>query len=1207
MAYSQLPTARAAQTSNSKPATPQPHPSLPARPPPSANGPLPGRPTFSSNPAIPAGVPGTTNGSSGFGTAPFAPFKPRSVAKSQTTISAEPAPPSNYPTPQSSYVGAQYSQTPYQQAYYPQQEYAQTTAPNIINPFLPTGQGGSAGFGPGNYDPEEEAQIAQWQNQYANKDDASASKLARGGRVDGSATLANANATPLGGAKSQSSETYGTGADNGKLTVVRSGGGKTWQDDTLTEWDPAHFRLFIGNLAGEVTDESLYKAFSKYPSIAKAKVTREKRTTKSKGYGFVSFSDGDDYFRAAKEMNNKYIGSHPVLIKRATTEIRPVNESKINKHGKNGKNNRGNKHNKGASHAGNSGLRAATGAGVTKPAKPKGGLKLLGREVNASSDVHQASSPRSAAAARKTSSLLLSALAAVATSLSVDMHNPGDGVPPALLPHVHLVSRHQFPILQQPGLELITEYLSQAPAITRDAAPMFWTYLTAPPDGSLILTWQPPRNQVQFGTDGYIWADSESLFTRECRGYTLECLVHRSGYKPGVERLATHARFRYRIISKSPAAPAQFDPNLWMIHYRAAEPDARVPAQMITVPAQVQNLLRSRQYLESQGQLARKEFMLHDAGNWPQIHVPGGAIPTNPYAQSGGMYPGMGRGAPYALNQTQPPNVIGQPPPSKRPRMSVPPPRPGATPGSLEPDIEDEEDTTMGDYLDHLTPQDISKMRYEQHHKWMEEIFSSPYALSRIVPVDLGLGLAGELSVLTAGLTDAPLEDVNLPDAGPQNVNPKWKEEALAAAKYKPLKKEDVDELELRVQTHAENAKREMAELRKEHAKRTSDMLRRSKMIANAERRVGDAKGSEPEGTGNEIWRLDTQPWSIGAKESVQGLVEDVQSKLGVKIQGRKNIVCVDKGGYVEPRSATPQVDSTAQGGEQPQTNNTKEANIDKPSTNGHGPTSFTSFDGQGMEDSMDANMDLHNTAAGLLDDLGEDSFHSTPQMGASLQAEDMNEGQSAQMQSTQAAEPQQPQQQQQIDGDDADNGMDLVESMDLDNQMIDIDGGDAALSHEDVDKDVLEQNDTWNLLEQQPQQDPSQSNELKAATPIQLQSPQGVADALPVLPDTENTLVEVTASKPVTENQDENQDITEDMFDDAMGGDTEEPDFTSLGDFNSAGEGLVDFDGGTGGNGEGLDLDGLDNSAFENAVFDSEDRAQGSGAGDVGLGDDSL
>ncbi|CAJ0896176.1 9505_t:CDS:10 [Entrophospora sp. SA101] len=63
------------------------------------------------------------------------------------------------------------------------------------------------------------------------------------------------------------------------------------------------FKLFCGDLGNEVTDDMLYKAFSKYSSIQKAKVIRDKRTGKSKGYGFVSFKDADEFVKAWKEMN----------------------------------------------------------------------------------------------------------------------------------------------------------------------------------------------------------------------------------------------------------------------------------------------------------------------------------------------------------------------------------------------------------------------------------------------------------------------------------------------------------------------------------------------------------------------------------------------------------------------------------------------------------------------------------------------------------------------------------------------------------------------------------------------------------------------------------------------------------------------------------------------------------------------------------------
>lgn len=71
--------------------------------------------------------------------------------------------------------------------------------------------------------------------------------------------------------------------------------------------------------------------------------------------------------------------------------------------------------------------------------------------------------------------------------------------------------------------------------------------------------------------------------------------------------------------------------------------------------------------------------------------------------------------------------------------------------------IDEEEDTSRGDILDHFSPREIAQTRYTQHHEWMEEVIGSAYPISRIVPVDLGLGLSGELSKVTDGLLDLPL------------------------------------------------------------------------------------------------------------------------------------------------------------------------------------------------------------------------------------------------------------------------------------------------------------------------------------------------------------------------------------------------------------------------------------------------------------------
>ena len=38
----------------------------------------------------------------------------------------------------------------------------------------------------------------------------------------------------------------------------------------------------------------------------KSKVVRDKRTNKTKGYGFVSFKDPNDFVQAMREMNGKF-------------------------------------------------------------------------------------------------------------------------------------------------------------------------------------------------------------------------------------------------------------------------------------------------------------------------------------------------------------------------------------------------------------------------------------------------------------------------------------------------------------------------------------------------------------------------------------------------------------------------------------------------------------------------------------------------------------------------------------------------------------------------------------------------------------------------------------------------------------------------------------------------------------------------------------
>ena len=112
--------------------------------------------------------------------------------------------------------------------------------------------------------------------------------------------------------------------------VVRMAAGKSWVDETLSEWPENDFRIFVGNLGAEIDEASLLQHFStSYPSATMAKIVREKATQKTKGYGFVSFSQPLDSAKAIREQDQSWLGSRPIRVKRSDWQER--NKSTVQK------------------------------------------------------------------------------------------------------------------------------------------------------------------------------------------------------------------------------------------------------------------------------------------------------------------------------------------------------------------------------------------------------------------------------------------------------------------------------------------------------------------------------------------------------------------------------------------------------------------------------------------------------------------------------------------------------------------------------------------------------------------------------------------------------------------------------------------------------------------------------------------------------------
>jgi hypothetical protein len=109
---------------------------------------------------------------------------------------------------------------------------------------------------------------------------------------------------------------------------IRQVAGKVWVDPTLSDWPDNDFRIFVGNLDPNVTDEQLFQHFSKhYPSLNQVRIVRDKKKNNvSLGYGFVSLLDPLECAKAIREQDQSWLGGRPIRIKRSHWKDRELQE-----------------------------------------------------------------------------------------------------------------------------------------------------------------------------------------------------------------------------------------------------------------------------------------------------------------------------------------------------------------------------------------------------------------------------------------------------------------------------------------------------------------------------------------------------------------------------------------------------------------------------------------------------------------------------------------------------------------------------------------------------------------------------------------------------------------------------------------------------------------------------------------------------------------
>ena len=81
-------------------------------------------------------------------------------------------------------------------------------------------------------------------------------------------------------------------------------------------------KLYVGNLAYSVRDESLETAFSQFGKVSSAKVMMDRDTGRSKGFGFVEMGSDAEAQAAINGMNGQPIEGRAVVV----NEARPREE-----------------------------------------------------------------------------------------------------------------------------------------------------------------------------------------------------------------------------------------------------------------------------------------------------------------------------------------------------------------------------------------------------------------------------------------------------------------------------------------------------------------------------------------------------------------------------------------------------------------------------------------------------------------------------------------------------------------------------------------------------------------------------------------------------------------------------------------------------------------------------------------------------------------
>lgn len=90
--------------------------------------------------------------------------------------------------------------------------------------------------------------------------------------------------------------------------------------------------IYIGNINYKLQEEDLLKLFEEFGEVVELKLIKDKRTGRSKGYGFIEMLNRDSALQAIENLNRKELNGRKIVLsvaKQSQPEVEALQEMAV--------------------------------------------------------------------------------------------------------------------------------------------------------------------------------------------------------------------------------------------------------------------------------------------------------------------------------------------------------------------------------------------------------------------------------------------------------------------------------------------------------------------------------------------------------------------------------------------------------------------------------------------------------------------------------------------------------------------------------------------------------------------------------------------------------------------------------------------------------------------------------------------------------------